>query len=90
MDTLTQDEQRILTAIERSVVRSQVKRTTELYLIAEESEVSLAKTTTIVPDLIRRKHLKCFTEKWHDYCYIVPGALQDIPAHLTPCQPFGL
>ena len=91
-ETLTPVEQRIVTAIERTVTYMTIKRTTEIAQIAESAALPVDVAKEKVKDLIKRGHLKCATEHWNDYCYILPASypISNLPSHLKPCHPFAL
>jgi hypothetical protein len=86
---LTGNEQRLVAYIERTFLQKRVKRTTEVGLISDETGLSQAEVTAMIPDLVQRGFLRTATESWKDYCWItIPSAA--LPPHLTICQPFGL
>lgn len=85
----TENEGKLIAFIERSVVTNTVRRTTEVGLIAQELNLPRQEVSDMVGDLVKRGDLKCATETWHDYCYIVPPSIA-LPSHLEWCNPFGL
>lgn len=86
-NTLTADEQKIVSFVERSVLYNNVIRIDEIDQIVDDTNLSRSEVAKMIRDLVRRGHLKCATEDY--YCWItVPHVA--LPPHLTYCDPFGL
>lgn len=91
-EELTPAEQRIIVAFERTVSAGNILRTTEYATIADRAALPVDIARSKIESLIKRGYLKCATEHWEDYCYILPTSypINRLPAHLKPCAPFAL
>lgn len=88
-DTLSTNEQRIVAYVERACLNGPGVRTTEVRYIADNVGLLPQEVADLIVDLVKREHLKCATETWQDYCWILTPAIP-MPPHLVSTTPFGL
>lgn len=86
---LSNIEAKIVNFIGESCRTGAGSRTTEVGLIAERLDIPKAEVADSIRSLVERGNLKCSTETWQDYCWILTPDIS-LPRHHKPCSIFGL
>lgn len=86
---LTENEQKIVAYVERACLDGAGVRTTEVRMIADKVGLLGQEVADSIVDLVKRGHLKCATESWRDYCWILTPSIP-LPGNLNICSPFAL